>query len=82
MVQMQFISMESLKEQLGVAEIDIVETQKEGGIVTVWGLHAKGTVKVQQDIDASKPIRYMYEEGNFSDGCIVNVKTLAVKFRL
>ena len=79
MTQMIFISLEQFKAAKGVEKVDIVANAAKG---TVFGIHSKGTVKVQQDLNPALPIRYMHEEDKFDDGCIVNVKPLDVKFSL
>ena len=80
MTQMFFISLEDYKEKVGITDkIDIQHNPASGKI---FGTHSKGTTKVQQDLNPALPIRYMYEEGNFQDGCIVNVKPLETRFSL
>ena len=79
MTPMKFITLDAFKEAIGVDKIDIVFRKETG---TTFGIHAKGTVKVQKDLDPKKPIRYMYEEENFPAGCIINVKPVTAKFTL
>ncbi len=71
---MQFITVSELKTRLGATSISIVKNPKEGG--KIFGNANTGkNIKVQQDLDASKELRYMYEdEASFDTGCLVNVK--------
>jgi hypothetical protein len=77
--QMKFITLDQFKAELGIDKIDVVSNPAKG---TTFAIHAKGTSKVQQDLNPALPVRYMYEEDKFTDGCIVNVKPLDVKFSL
>jgi len=79
MAQMIFITLDQFKADLGVDKVDIVFNPASG---KTFGTHAKGTVKVQQDLNPTLPIRYMYEIDKFSDGCITNVKPLETRFSL
>ncbi len=63
MAQFTFITLEAFKERVGVATVDVVTRKNAEGKTTVFGVHDKGTVKVQKDLNPKQPIRYMYEEG-------------------
>ena len=77
--QMIFITLDAFKAEVGVEKVDVSFNPASG---KTFGIHSKGTVKVQQDLNPTLPLRYMYEEGKFSDGCIVNVKPLETRFSL
>jgi hypothetical protein len=79
MTQMVFITLEQFKAVKDVEKVDIAFNQASG---KTFGIHSKGTVKVQQDLNPALPIRYMHEVDKFEDGCIINVKPIDIKFSL
>ena len=69
-VTMIFLEIPALKNRLGVSKIDIVRNPNTGKL---FGATERGSIKVQQSLDATKAIKFMYEsEDKFSEGCIVN----------
>lgn len=68
---MNFLSMVSLKEQLGCSTISVVKNPKTNKLFAETDNNIK--LKVQQDIDLSLNIKFMYET-DINDGCLINAK--------
>lgn len=68
---MLFISVSQFKAKLNISAIEVVinpKTQKQ------FASTSAGNFKVEHNLDASAPIRFMYEdEATFSEGCLVNI---------
>lgn len=79
MAQMIFISVDSFKLETGATSLDVVHNPSTN---KVFMLANNKPYKVQQDINPNLPIRFMYEEGKFDDGCLTNVKPLETRFTL
>ena len=79
MTQMNFITLDALKAKLNVEKIDIAHNPATG---KTFGIHAHGTIKVQQDLNPALPIRFMYEGEDLSSWCIINTKPVDIKFSL
>lgn len=78
--RMLFMTTAEFKSKLGVSEIQIVKNPNTGKLFASTNA---GNYKVQGVIDSKKPIRFMYEDGKFSEGCITNVSDSDnVKFTL
>jgi hypothetical protein len=70
---MLFLSVADFKTKVGITSIAVVENPNTGKL---FGSTDKAgyNVKVEQAIDQSLPIRFMYEsEAKINEGCLVNV---------
>lgn len=69
-VHNKFMTIPDFKAKLGIGTISVIKSPKSGKL---FAETKAGNYKVQQNIDPTKPMRYMYEEDTFDAGCIVNV---------
>ena len=67
----QFISLAEFKAKVGATTVDIVRNPNNS---KVFAVTPQGNFKVQADLDVTKEIKFMWTE-EFSEGCIVNVKS-------
>ena len=66
-----FMSIPELKVALGVSSIDI---RRSTTTDKLYGVSDKGVLKVEQAIDFSLPIKFIYDSPEeLLDGCIINV---------
>lgn len=72
--ELHFISIAELKKQLGIETIDIVKSPSTN---KVFAATTAGNFKVQQNIDFTLALSFMYTQ-ELSDGCIVNVKNTTI----
>ena len=68
---MNFLSMSSLKEQLGCSTVSIVKNPNSGKLFAETDTNLK--LKVQQNIDLNSTIKFMYDS-EISEGCLINAK--------
>lgn len=68
---MVFITIQELKTKLGVATLDVVKNPHTGKLFASGD--GRVNVKIEQKLDNTLPIRFMYEPEKFNEGCIVNV---------
>ena len=81
MSQFIFLSVEDFKSATNTTgkEIEFMSSDP----TKLFGAIGGKTYKAQSDLDPSKPVKFMYSETEgFNEGCFVNVKPLAVKFKL
>ena len=71
---MIFLTIDSLKSQLGCTSINIVKNPKENGkLFAETNNNIK--LKVQQDIDLSLNIKFMHKDDEpVTNGCLINAK--------
>lgn len=67
---MKFIKVDEFKSRINVREFDIVKSPKTGKL---FASTSTKNYRVQGDIDLHKPVRYMFADDDFDNGCIVNV---------
>ena len=67
---MTFISVGDLKKKLGIDKIEVVKNQNTGKLFVAAD---DKRFKCQANFDAGLPYRFMYEDGNFDEGCLINV---------
>ena len=67
---MNFISVEDFKNLTGAKELKFIASEDSGKLFVGVGTTA---YKCQQNIDGTKPIKFMYKDNLFADGCFVNV---------
>ncbi len=66
-----FISISDLKTRLNTPAIEIKRSATTSKLFADTG---NGTLKVEQNIDLAKPIKFMYvDDSTFNEGCIINV---------
>ena len=69
-----FLTVSEFKSALNIQSLDVKKRTKDSGEVTKFATANGKNYKVQQDLDASKPMRwaYMTAEG-IEEGCLVNI---------
>ena len=77
---MNFITVENLKARLNVKSLSLVDNEETGKCFIDAG--NSRSLKVQQDIDVTKPMKFMYgSEDTFDEGCLTNVKPSTITVR-
>ena len=70
-----FMTIEDLKARFGVTQIGIIRNPNTNKLFADM-IGANIRLKVEQNIDTTQPIRFLYEsDEQIAEGCIVNVKT-------
>ena len=68
---MNFVTIEDFKNITGATKLKFIANEETGKLFIVAGTSA---YKCKQNIDDSKPIKFMYKEDEgFEKGCFVNV---------
>ena len=69
------LSVEEFKEQTNAMTLNFVKSPKTQKLFVSC---SAGNFKCQGDIDLSKPVNFIHEEGSFDEGCFVNANTDSV----